>query len=532
MYQKRAYSDNSPETAKYRELYEGSQRSLRDMTLRQTDAIERVGKLKAKVVRLCTQFLPEMVERLEEALGTKVADHDDATMFMLLEKVLEALEDRSGRMNLSSALSKVCGSAVTPGSYTEMAEKVSEAGPIAAKPAAQLDATPLFEDDEPALVEVASAPEVGTQEAPQEDAPESHGMSIDDLFADDEVASAIETPSALDGMFEPTREEAPLPDGDLEDLFADDYGDEHYEDPRDSETAPDDVDDFFGGEGFDALPAKEDAPGKDAPGKAAPKSLYGQPTPTIETPKPKAKKKPRRAATAAKPTLLDVPTAERPADTAVEVSDEARDAARELLAAPMPVYFSDLVELFGDAATADAWVKEENDANPRTVQLVQAPTRGDSLGQLVFPAQVVNSADEEWRTGPWPTAMGVYLGKDLHRVGSVVRYAGTNLSRVAAYTPEVASIRLQRPHGTVAVIVALTDDNDAVVAAVAEAITEDLVQLAVLTYPSNAKSNAPLVDALDAASSNDSWTVRCAVIVSEASQWLAGTGTGDLVMAP
>ena len=538
-YQKRAFNDDSPEAARYRELYEGAQRSLRDMTIRQTEAIERHNALKKAVAKVCQQFNPAMFEKFEADMGHTASEADNKTLLVLLTAVLESLEDKQGRMHLSTALANAGAPGVTPDTHSAMAIMLLGASLVSETVKDSPGLEDIFEVEEVPLVEIAEhTPAPVTEESATE------GVSIDELFATEATPDTPETPSVLAELFE---DESPLPDEPaLDDLFADDVpvlNDEAVE-----------VDDFFSGEDFEPLPksddseepavedalAVEDVPTVEETKTSETKtatSLYGQQAPVVDTtPAPKAKKKVvKSSSTVPNPQLLDVPVAaEEAVEEAVELDLEACENAISLLAAPMPVFQADLEDLFGSPKAAQTWISEQNSEDRSAVSLIVAPSRSDVLGSLIFPKKTFDTANEEWLAQPWPAAMKTYFARDLHRVGALLRLTGDSLTDTPTFSEETVTFHQNRPHGIRRVVTALTKNVEKTVEAIKAELEGDFVQLAVLAYPENysSKSLVELSDAIVEAAGENNWDIKFPVIIMEAAKFGSGSGTSDLLLAP
>ena len=68
----------------YRGLYEGTQSSLADMARRQTEALRRVGRLRAAIVLLLKRHFPQAFTQAEANIGTRLSETDDEVLLAYL----------------------------------------------------------------------------------------------------------------------------------------------------------------------------------------------------------------------------------------------------------------------------------------------------------------------------------------------------------------------------------------------------------------------------------------------------------------
>jgi hypothetical protein len=68
----------------YRGLYEGTQASLADMARRQTEALRRVGRLRAAIVMLLKRHFPQAFTQAEANIGTRLSESDDEVLLAYL----------------------------------------------------------------------------------------------------------------------------------------------------------------------------------------------------------------------------------------------------------------------------------------------------------------------------------------------------------------------------------------------------------------------------------------------------------------
>ncbi|MCP4794206.1 MAG: hypothetical protein GY882_12900 [Actinomycetia bacterium] len=528
-YQRRAFDDDTPEAARYRELYEGSQRSLRDMTVRQSEAIERTISVRRTIGLICQQANPVLTAAFEDRLGTRVDEAADEALLALLDEVILRLEDRQGRMDLAAALARLGQPGVNPASPSAMAAQVTarlDAAPPADVPAGLGE---LFEGSEDApIVQVAgsaAAPVAATPEATADPT-----LSVRKAKTEKRIARrAGEAAESLADLFDggmPADEEPPFPIEEPADEFYDEPSDECFEDAHLPEEVPAQEVPAQPQVVLPPLPDDMDPFGDGSAPKRVDRQVPLSPRPVSAGPAPKAKKAVRRKATPAAATLLD--DAADSAPVAADAAEGGVDAVTTRLATPAPVFHADLVDMLGSISAADAWVAEQINGKTFDVQFIDAGRRNDQLGQLVSPLQLLSDAGDTWKDIPWGRAMAAYRGVGLHLAGTVVRHVGGAVVADLSGGADVLDLRIRKANGLVAVVTAVSDDTGALVAAVGRALGERLAQLVVLA--ADTKALAAAEAAITKAAIDNGWDAPMPVVAHEVDNWTSGRGAGNVLL--
>lgn len=330
------------EACRYRQLYEGTQTSLRDMAAKQAAALQSLNLVKRRISDLIKQHFPDEHSRVERRLGHRFTDASDEVILTYLEQLVGAAisplpgtpvaADPGGADLLRAALRRagypvgddadlsawasIVDRTAPPHPTTptdrgrRAAEPTAEPGPTTSSTSAELD--DLFT---PPTGTAAPAPAAtgGPPSTPDD------GKGLDGLFGDTPSSQDPPPPDAapapaptgdaagLEDLFDtPPSPEQPTQatatgdaDGDgldFEDLFGDDTGSTTTQDtPPAAQTGPGagglDLEDLFGDDTATASPAQassggglDDDPADPAPlGTSTLEDLFGGDNPTTAT---------------------------------------------------------------------------------------------------------------------------------------------------------------------------------------------------------------------------------------------------------
>ncbi|RJL21211.1 hypothetical protein [Bailinhaonella thermotolerans] len=127
------------------------------------------------------------------------------------------------------------------------------------------------------------------------------------------------------------------------------------------------------------------------------------------------------------------------------------EAARRVLAAPRPVFATDLAEVFGDAARAQQWAK--GDGRACVAQVVPAHPRNNPLGDLLVPAETLR--DGALRRSWWGRCLEqAWRGPRFYEFAQLLRSVagGVTWSDMDSFAPHVACLSLASGETIVAVL--------------------------------------------------------------------------------
>lgn len=454
------------ESCPYRKLYEGSQRSLADMSARQEEASARLGRFRNGVLAAFRKAMPRMLGEAERGLGRSLAELTDdalvAQLDLLLVEVSERLRALGSLREALEGLGLELGPSEDPADWAQAlsVQRVLRGRPPEAAERGLDDLEEVFADPAPAgppgLLDDGGP---GREDSPVRAAGEAGDGGPPDPFA---------------GLF----------DG-LESIF------------DESEPAP-------GAAGSGRPP---DPPAPDTARKALRPQLF----PTEE----KTRRRKRKASVKAVgwTSGLDVPDLE--ADGAQEAGGCDPDRMWKLVeSAPGPVFVADLAPAAGSWEAADDWRRTD-----RRVRSVPAKPRHRGLGALVFPA----SHD---RRTLWGECLERLRGPRLYEVAVLLRkfvddMVGYQMSN------DVVRFRVASPGGVVGVVVVVGTDlepgggtAEEVLSAVEEMMRERLGHLAVLV--TNAEHAAPVTALLERAEKEREWKVTVPVLVAKSWEYVDG----------
>lgn len=554
------------EDCRYRRLYEGSQGSLNDMATKQAATLQRVATLRSGVLAAMKQHFPVQFETTERQLGHKLGtrgDHD-ATVLAFLNAFMRdgtrpampaprAQAQAQGLGELRTALASA-GIAVGAGTdLSEWAAAVSAARP----PGPPAPATPT------------------TVVHPE--APASPQAADDDLFWGPELAppppAAMDEPRPDVFSAAAAEPEAGAVTWDLANLFAD-VADEPTSQGHE-DLDPEELFDKL----YENAPEPEAAAPSVRAAQAPEVAVQGGPAPVLAEPvarvASKAEPAPAKVSGGArtqlsvvKPEMFPAPTLPRPARTkratpvkvprvsaAAPTKDSGDDAPTpavaterfgELLAfvaAPRPVFMSDLVKESGSPGLVTAWeqhFQDQGTASP--VRVITPRAHHRARGSLVVPhSEELRAALAVHGRNCWAECLDDgpdrprLRGARLYEVAVLLhRYSAEVISH--KLTSEVLSLRLNTAQGLTGVVMWVGSDSPAgegraaLTGAVEEMIGDRMVMLAVLTHESSARAVERLAGVVAEEAEAHRWAPTMPVVASHSWDFASDAGASSLAI--
>jgi hypothetical protein len=387
----------SPSDNRYRALYEASQSSLTDMSLRQREALARLTRFRQGVISIIQQHFPRAFADAEKLAGKRLIEYEDEIILAYL------------------------------GTFLEMrAEEIRKAH---STPSPHLQN--LFQPSNPQAAQSipvqSVAPPLPSQSTfPQQEAEEERF----DTF--ESVEPPQEEKSQEENLTEPESGDDLLPPPTLDTISIDTF----------------EEDDVF------APPTPTLRP------MIRPELQQIAKAPTKKAQAREESQKPIRTVALAPQNTghLDVPLPQLPNNA--RFSENQIEQLGTLLRTPKPIFISDVVNALSSSDLAKAWQEGQYKTRNNPYIFLPAPKEYLHLGDLVLPETYIKSAPKEYSRSPWVQMMITYRGHKLYMLGVFFqKYLRNIISHKIAET--ALTLRLSDPRGNVTVLILTEDRLDA-----------------------------------------------------------------------
>jgi hypothetical protein len=553
----------------YRQLYEGSQRSLTEMAMAQSLALAQHKRLRKGILTLMRRNFPQEYMATERKTGRPLGDIEDDVLLAYLGMFMGALTSVEryitppGAAELREALA-ARGIDVPTGSDLAAWAAVITQTTTATPPAPpQPSPTPLLPEPRqqtPAPQDSGTPPRPRRPLASTADDP----GELEDLFESDEAPPPPRTRTgrrdrAVAQPPPPPQEQGPetLSDADLESLFGPDP--EYALDALFDDTIAS-LQEIDAAE-LSAPPPDPAAPGPALPAKStttaqdtdvsqtsevisevviSPPALRPQLRPELfpggGIPRAKSRKgsnrTPRTQALPADPTNFDVPTAAK--NTAPEVPNEADAALLNAVKLPRPMFTSDLIPMAGSHEVVQAWEERCRNEPRSALRFVPPKARHRDLGSLVLPYADKRHMPNDFKQSLWGKLQH-YKRARIYELGVILRKVGEDV--VSHHVGNgVVTLRLSQPRGLVGMVLVTAADitegtpaHTEFVDAVDELLTERLSS--VVTLMVNDAMMESAVNTLVNAAALRGWSPTMPVIAAYSWEYASDQGkTATLVL--
>lgn len=564
-------------SCRYRALYEGAQLTLSSMGERQAEALSRVGRLRAEIVRALRHLDPAGFVDAERKAGRRLSDIDDDVLAGYLHAFLSgALASGSGQgmHELRDALS-AAGFALPPGTdpsawaaaiRSRQAYSQASAPPASAPPASTTptSTTPTS----PAPVHTAAAVAVptavpvdvpATVRTPLAPAPVPGVDDLADLFAAGDEVRAQQSgfpQGGVDDLEALFAGNDPAVHGvdDLEDLFADEpVLLAPVAEPEPSSPAWEDV--LSDVPAWDEpLPPSEDplepAPDEPAPAEddapADPVAATNTvPTPVEDKPATKAANKPLRPQMMPLPGQQAAPLGRRrtgkstsplhvDAATAPVVADDVNDALLAAVSAPRPIFIDDLRAVVPAEPALAAWETRMRADARAPVRFIPAKARYRHLGSLVVPRDEIREVQTEFSHSLWNDCINAYRGARLYEMGVLLRLYASSVVGSWSCTDDTVMFRMTDGRGMTGVVTFLGPDprvdgvREQVLECVEQLMKERLTLLVILA--TNTEAVPAMRDLILEQAPQRQWAPLMPVALSRASDFATNRSGAELLL--
>jgi hypothetical protein len=546
------------DTAMYRQLYEGSQRSLTEMAMAQSLALAQHKKLRKGILTLMRRNFPQEYMATERKTGRPLTDFEDDVLLAYLGMFMGALTSVERYISPPGA-EALREALVSAGIKVPTGTDLSAWAAIIATTTTAHNPPPADADlDLPAQP---IRPNSATQQERQPKQPlVKDPADLVDLFDADEPAPPPRVRTGRrDRAAAVPPQTAPAPgndgpqtlsDDDLESLFGPDpeYALDALFDEAIAEIQEIDAAELSGGQV--PIPTTSSEPTEPAPPTPSaapptttsdviadvvisPPSLRPQLRPELfpggGIPKAKSRKGTNRTvrtqALPADPADFDVPN--QGAGRRKDVPDEADTALINAVRLPRPMFTGDLIPLVGSAEVVEAWEESCRNDSASTFRFIPPKARHRSLGALVLPYADKRQMPSDFTQSLWGKLQH-YKRARIYELGVILRKVGEDVVSHHVGTG-VVTLRLSQPRGLVGmVLVTAADISEGtpalseLVDTVDELLTERLSS--VVTLMVNDAMMESAVSALATAASVRGWTPTMPVIAAYSWEYASDQG--------
>lgn len=554
-------------SCRYRALYEGAQLTLSSMGERQAEALSRVGRLRAEIVRALRHLDPAGFVDAERKAGRRLSDIDDDVLAGYLHAFLSgALASGTGQgmHELRDALA-AAGFALPPGTDPSAWAAAIRSRQAYSQATAPTGSTPTGSAPTPAV-----APPVVIPHTPAPTLAPAPGVDdLADLFAAADEVRAQQSGSPLGGVDDL---EALFAGDDpavhgvdaLEDLFADDpvlaepvpapepdapvWEDAPADTPAWDEPLPptDDLIESFPGEPAldEPVPSEPTPPVLPAPAII---EAPAEPTPAPVEDKPatKAANKPLRPQMMPLPGQQAAPLGRRrtgkstsplhvDAATAPTVADEVNDALLAAVSAPRPVFIDDLRAVVPAEQALAAWETRMRADARAPIRFIPAKARYRHLGSLVVPRDEIREVQTEFSHSLWNDCINAYRGAKLYEMGVLLRLYASSVVGSWSCTDDTAMFRMTDGRGMTGVVTFLGPDprvdgvREQVLECVEQLMKERLTLLVILA--TNTEAVPAMRDLILEQAPLRQWAPLMPVALSRASDFASNRSGAELLL--
>lgn len=494
----------SGDSCMYKKMYEGSQKSLTDMSSRQSNSLTRLGRFRSGIVSVIRRAFPSEARMAESSMGKRLIDLDDEILLNFIENLTTDAARRDEKLALK-AIGSILANYGFPidinkppvewlGSITSHLQHITPPQPSLSDLFSLSDSSDLVDssDSSNALLEVDSRATTTN---------DSGSLSYD------EESIVSESPALADILWD-----GPVGNPDISDSWSPSpvAAKEYKASSTATSTSPVRVDSLG-----DVLEVSDSS------------QVRPQLFPTSPS-RSKRGRKPRVSAEPASPFgSIDVPEG---------VLDD--DVVQALIAAssiPRPVFTRDLVSITGSADVVDAWEDLcRSDPSKYPVRFIAPKQRHRLRGSLVIPDSSlrVSVKPSDW----WFKCVDSYRASRLYELGVLLHAVGDEVVSFN-FSEFAASLRLNSDRGLVGVVVMLDNRVDAADPAggalfseLSSMLSERLTLVSVLTYSGESRDLDVLCDAVSELAVVNNWSVSVPVICGKCWEYAEDRGSNSRIV--
>lgn len=482
----------SGDSCPYKKMYEGSQKSLTDMSSRQSNSLTRLGRFRSGIVSVIRRAFPAEARMAESSMGKRLIDLDDEILLNFVENLTVDAARRDEKLAL-----RAIGSIL-----------VNYGFPIdTSKPPVEwlTSITEFLQDkkfDPPSLselFELSDTPKDSATNTSESEAtpPESLNNAEPDAHEGNDLSTILWDGPAGNPAVSDSWSPSPLvPKAKFEGVSVDNNAN-----PSSTDTLGDSLD--------------------------SPSAVSHRPQLFPSTPsKGRRGRKPRVSA--------EPPSPFGPA-ASEDLDDETTQALLAASAIPRPVFTRDLVSITGSPSVVDAW-EDMCRSNPSkySVRFIAPKQRHKLRGSLVIPdaSARVSTKPSDW----WFKCVDSYRSAKLYELAVLLNSVGDEIVSFS-FNNYCASLRLNSSRGLVGVVVVMdnrvdpADESATVLASELDSmLSERLTLIAVLTYSGEDKDLDDLCETVVSLSVSNKWSVSVPVIASKCWEYAEDRGSNSRII--
>jgi hypothetical protein len=495
---------SSGDSCLYKKMYEGSQKSLTDMSSRQSNSLTRLGRFRSGIVSVIRRAFPSEARMAESSMGKRLIDLDDEILLNFIERLTTDAARRDEKLAL-----KAIGSILANHGFpidinkppVEWLSSITLHLQNIIPPQPSL--SDLFDSSDSPSEEVSPknfkdlTPSINTPTEPQlvenfENVSETDSSSLADVLWDGPAGNTDISPSW-----------SPSPVAAKE--YTSSSNDSTLTDSSNSKPT-DSLADIF--ESDESIPVR----------------------PQLFPPTPSRAKRGRKPRVSAEPAS--------PFGDANFSGDLDDDLVQALIAAssiPRPVFTRDLVSITGSVDVVDAWEDLcRSDPSKYPVRFIAPKQRHRLRGSLVVPdaSLRITVKPSDW----WFKCVDSYRASRLYELAVLLHSVGDEIVSFS-FSEFCASLRLNSDRGLVGVIVMLDNRIDrsdpagqVLFTELSSMLSERLTLISVLTYSGESKDLDLLCDTVSDLAVVNNWSVSVPVICGKCWEYAEDRGSNSRIV--